>query len=75
VESIYREVIKHKWTSHYEAHLWDNNSKRERLTRKGRQVYLGRYSKDEKRTNGPQNDSIKFKEDKYIKAYQDMLMK
>jgi hypothetical protein len=73
--SIYHGVTRHRWTRHYEAHLWDNNCKREGKTCKGKQVYLGGYSKDEKTTYGPQNDNTKFIEDEYIKAYQAKLMK
>jgi len=42
---------------HYNAQLWDNNGKREGKTSKGRKVYLGGYSKDEKTTYEPQNDN------------------
>jgi len=49
---------------HYEAHLWDNGCKRKGQTNKGMGTYLGGYSKYEKTTNGPQNDNMKFIEDK-----------
>ncbi|WJX87722.1 AP2-like ethylene-responsive transcription factor ail7 [Trifolium repens] len=42
--SIYRGVTRHRWTGRYEAHLWDNTSKREGQIRKGRQ---GGYDKEE----------------------------
>nr|KYP74557.1 AP2-like ethylene-responsive transcription factor BBM [Cajanus cajan] len=46
--SIYRGVTRHRWTGRYEAHLWDNSCRREGQTRKGKQVYLGGYDKEEK---------------------------
>ncbi|GAB4848802.1 hypothetical protein Ancab_003595 [Ancistrocladus abbreviatus] len=46
--SIYRGVTRHRWTGRYEAHLWDNSCRREGQARKGRQVYLGGYDKEEK---------------------------
>nr|AGI62044.1 AP2-8 [Erycina pusilla] len=46
--SIYRGVTRHRWTGRYEAHLWDNSCRREGQSRKGRQVYLGGYDKEEK---------------------------
>ncbi|KAF5463125.1 hypothetical protein F2P56_019065 [Juglans regia] len=45
--SIYRGVTRHRWTGRYEAHLWDNSCRREGQARKGRQVYLGGYDKEE----------------------------
>ncbi|CBI14770.3 unnamed protein product, partial [Vitis vinifera] len=36
--SIYRGVTRHRWTGRYEAHLWDNSSRREGQARKGRQA-------------------------------------
>ncbi|KAJ7963252.1 AP2-like ethylene-responsive transcription factor [Quillaja saponaria] len=46
--SQYRGVTRHRWTGRYEAHLWDNSCRKEGQTRKGRQVYLGGYDKEEK---------------------------
>ncbi|XP_074293873.1 AP2-like ethylene-responsive transcription factor PLT2 [Silene latifolia] len=46
--SIYRGVTRHRWTGRYEAHLWDNSCRREGQSRKGRQVYLGGYDKEDK---------------------------
>ncbi|KAK1392008.1 AP2-like ethylene-responsive transcription factor AIL6 [Heracleum sosnowskyi] len=46
--SIYRGVTRHRWTGRYEAHLWDNSCIREGQARKGRQVYLGGYEKEDK---------------------------
>ncbi|XP_076909208.1 AP2-like ethylene-responsive transcription factor AIL6 [Bidens hawaiensis] len=46
--SIYRGVTRHRWTGRYEAHLWDNSCRREGQARKGRQVYLGGYDKEDK---------------------------
>ncbi|XP_020585162.1 AP2-like ethylene-responsive transcription factor AIL5 [Phalaenopsis equestris] len=46
--SIYRGVTRHRWTGRYEAHLWDNSCRREGQSRKGRQVYLGGYDREEK---------------------------
>ncbi|KAL1203757.1 AP2-like ethylene-responsive transcription factor AIL1 [Cardamine amara subsp. amara] len=43
--SQYRGVTRHRWTGRYEAHLWDNSSKREGQARKGRQ---GGYDDEEK---------------------------
>ncbi|KAL5556751.1 hypothetical protein UlMin_038987 [Ulmus minor] len=45
--SQYRGVTRHRWTGRYEAHLWDNSCKKEGQSRKGRQVYLGGYDKEE----------------------------
>jgi hypothetical protein len=39
------------------------------------QASVSGYSKDEKTIDVAQNDNKKFKEDKYIKAYQAMFMK
>ncbi|XP_042461702.1 AP2-like ethylene-responsive transcription factor AIL7 [Zingiber officinale] len=46
--SVYRGVTRHRWTGRYEAHLWDNTCRREGQKRKGRQVYLGGYDKEQK---------------------------
>ena len=44
--SQYRGITRHRWTGRYEAHLWDNNCRKEGQTRNGRQVYLGGYEKE-----------------------------
>ncbi|GAQ90567.1 AP2 domain containing protein [Klebsormidium nitens] len=44
--SQYRGVTKHCSTGRYEAHLWDNSSRKEGINKKGRQVYLGGYEKE-----------------------------
>ncbi|XLU43829.1 hypothetical protein S245_038643, partial [Arachis hypogaea] len=46
--SIYRGVTRHKWTGRYKGHLWDNSYRREGQSRKGSQVYLGGYDKEDK---------------------------
>ncbi|XLR09189.1 hypothetical protein S83_037127, partial [Arachis hypogaea] len=40
--SIYRGVTR------YKGHLWDNSYRREGQSRKGSQVYLGGYDKEDK---------------------------
>ncbi|KAJ7559639.1 hypothetical protein O6H91_04G094700 [Diphasiastrum complanatum] len=45
--SQYRGVTRHRWTKRYEAHLWDNSYRIEGKSRKGKQVYLGGYDKEE----------------------------
>ncbi|KAJ7545782.1 hypothetical protein O6H91_08G010000 [Diphasiastrum complanatum] len=47
--SKYRGVTKHRWTHRFEAHLWDSSYviKKDGKSRKGRQVYLGGYDKEE----------------------------
>ncbi|KAJ7537664.1 hypothetical protein O6H91_11G016400 [Diphasiastrum complanatum] len=45
--SQYRGVTRHRWTKRYEAHLWDNTHRIEGKSRKGKQVYLGGYDKED----------------------------
>ncbi|XP_028184917.1 AP2-like ethylene-responsive transcription factor BBM [Glycine soja] len=55
--SIYRGVSRHRWTGRYEAHLWDNSSRREGKTSKGKQ---GGYDKEEKAARAYDLAALKY---------------
>ncbi|XP_051123930.1 ethylene-responsive transcription factor WRI1-like [Andrographis paniculata] len=45
--STFRGVTRHRWTGRFEAHLWDKTIWNSTTNKKGKQVYLGAYEKEE----------------------------
>ncbi|KAI3944963.1 hypothetical protein MKW92_051060 [Papaver armeniacum] len=58
--SQYLDVNRHELTGKYEAHLWDNSFRKVGHTRKGRQVYLGGYDKEDKTSKAYDLAALKF---------------